>query len=341
MDAAMETGMETGMEMEIEPLLLDAATRLFTRAVTPDLILSLERGAEAAPLWAMLTEAGLPDALRSEAQGGVSLSWPAFFPLARLAGAFALPLPLIETAMLRSLCDDAPDGGIAIAPHGMREGAGWRAAQVPFGAVADWLALEIEGKALLVPLAGVSRIRRGLDADIELPLNPIGARALAPEIALTEIGALAQAVRIAGALTRLLAMSLEHATTREQFGRKIGAFQAIQHQLAHLAEAVHLASMACEMAFVAGPPRRGALLPALAKARCSALVPQGAAIAHAVHGAMGIAAEFPLGIFTRALHAARLAFGTERHWQETVGQALLASRQTSGDFVDTHLTPHP
>lgn len=329
------------MEAGMEALLLDAATRLFTKAVTPDIILSLERGAEAAPLWAKLAEAGLPDALRSEARGGVGLSWAAFFPLARLTGEFALPLPLIETAMLRSLCEDAPDGAIAIAPQVVREGEDWRAAQVPYGAVADWLALEIEGKAMLVPLAGGSRTPRGLDADIDLPRNPIGAHALAPEIALIEMGALAQAARIAGALTRLLAMSLEHATTREQFGRRIGAFQAIQHQLAQLAEAVHLASMASEMGFVAGPPGRGTLLPALAKARCSALVPQGAAVAHGVHGAMGIAAEFPLGIFTRALHAARLAFGTERVWQERVGHALLASRQTSGDFVDTHLTPHP
>lgn len=74
---------------------------------------------------------------------------------------------------------------------------------------------------------------------------------------------------------------------------------------------------------------------------CSALAPQGAAIAHGVHGAMGIAAEFPLQIFTRALHAARLAFGTERVWQARIGAALLASGQSSGAFLDACLTPRP
>jgi acyl-CoA dehydrogenase len=324
----------------MDAMLLDAATRLFTGEVTPEVIATLERGGDAAPLWSRLVDAGLTDALRPEALGGVGLSWASYFPLARAAGEFAVPLPLVETTMLRALFEAAPDGPIAIAPHVTREGAGWHAPRVPHGASACWLALDMDGKALLVPLEGAQRSVQGLDADITLPLHPRGAVALPPGIALMEIGALAQSARITGALSRVLAMSLEHVTTREQFGRRIGAFQAVQHQLAQLAEAAHLASMACEMGFIGGPPSRGALLPALAKARCSALVPQGAAIAHAVHGAMGIACEFPLQIFTRALHAGRLAFGTESVWQERVGRELLGGRQTSGDFVDMHLTPH-
>lgn len=324
----------------MESLMLETAHRLLTDTVTPRAIAALEQGGDPAPLWDKLVAAGLADAMRSEARGGAGLSWRAFFPLARLAGEFAMPLPLAETAMLRSLARNAPDGAIAIAPDGTREGTGWRAARVPCGAVADWLAIEIEGKPMLVPLTGATRTRRGLDADINLPLHPPGALALPADVALMELGALVQSARIAGGLSRLLAMSLEHATTRMQFGRRIGAFQVIQHQLAQLTEAVHLASMACEMGFCGGRPARGALLPALAKARCSALVPHGTAIAHGVHGAMGIAAEFPLQIHTRALHAARLAFGTESVWQTRIGEALLASRQTSGVFVDMHLTPN-
>lgn len=323
----------------METILLDAATRLFGAEVTPEVITALERGASPAPLWRKLAAAGLSDALRSEVQGGVGLSWSAFFPLARAAGAVSLPLPLVETAMLRALLAQPPEGAIAIAPHARRVGEAWACPRVPFGAVADWLALATDDGTWLVPLTPAERVLHGLDADIRLPLTPVGAIALPPEIALAEIGALAQAARIAGALARVLAMSLEHVATRQQFGRKLADFQAVQHQLAQLAEATHLASMACEMGFVAGPPARGALLPALAKARTSALVPQGAAIAHAVHGAMGIAAEFELHIHTRALHSARLAFGTESHWQARIGAAVIASRQTSGEFVDKHLTP--
>jgi hypothetical protein len=54
---------------------------------------------------------------------------------------------------------------------------------------------------------------------------------------------------------------------------------------------------------------------------------------------MGIAQEFPLQIFTRALHRARLAHGSEGFWQDRLGAALLSSGQTSADFVDTTLTP--
>jgi len=324
----------------MDTMLLDAAEKLFAASLSPAVITALESGADALPLWATLTQAGLADVLISETQGGVGLTMAALFPLARAAGEHGVPLPLIETALLRPLTGTLPDGPMAIASTVAHTAAGWHAPRVPFGAVAGVLAVELDGKAQLVPLKHATRQAHGLDADITLTPETLAVALPLPEgTALAELGALAQAARIAGALSKVLAMSIEHATTRAQFGRKIADFQAVQHQLAELAEAVQLASLAAEMGFVAGRPEKGALMPALAKARTSALAARGAAIAHAVHGAMGIAQEFPLQIFTRALHSARLAHGAEGFWQDRLGAALLSSGQTSADFVDTALTP--
>lgn len=324
----------------METMLLDAAEKLFAAEITPTLIAALEDGQDAQPLWNTLNAAGLADALLREEDGGVGLAFPAFFPLARASGAHGVPLPLIETALLRPLLGQPVAGAVAIASLAHKTLDGWHAARVPYGAVAEALALEIEGKPLLVSLRGAVRTRHGVDADITVTPAMLGAaKALSGGAALAELGALAEAARIAGALSRVLSMSIEHATTRAQFGRKIADFQAVQHQLAELAEAVQLASMAAEMGFIGGRPTKGALMPALAKARTSALAARGAAIAHAVHGAMGIAQEFPLQIFTRALHRARLAHGSEGFWQDRLGAALLSSGQTSADFVDTTLTP--
>lgn len=326
----------------METMLLDTADKLFAAEITPALITALEAGQRANALWTTLSEAGFCDALLGEDQGGVGLSFAGLFALARAAGTHGVPLPLIETALLRPLTTQAVDGPVAIASAAVRTPEGWHMPRVPFGAVAAALAVEIEGNPALIPLEGAVRHAHGLDADITVTSAMLGTAIPLPKgTALAELGALAQGARMAGALARVLAMSIEHATTRAQFGRKIADFQAVQHQLAELAEAVQLASLAAEMGFAAGPPAKGALMPALAKARTSALAARGAAIAHAVHGAMGIAQEFPLQIFTRALHSARLAHGSEGFWQDRLGAALLSSGQTSADFVDTALTPIP
>jgi alkylation response protein AidB-like acyl-CoA dehydrogenase len=65
-------------------------------------------------------------------------------------------------------------------------------------------------------------------------------------------------------------------------------------------------------------------------------VPQVAAIAHALHGAIGITQEFDLQIYTRRLHEWRLADGSEIYWNRVVGRALLARPgQSASDFVRT------
>ena len=48
------------------------------------------------------------------------------------------------------------------------------------------------------------------------------------------MGALAENGYILGMLEQVLKMSVEHAKGREQFDRKIGSFQAIQHQCSNM-----------------------------------------------------------------------------------------------------------
>src|SRR5690606_39690377 len=64
-------------------------------------------------------------------------------------------------------------------------------------------------------------------------------------------GAALRAAQMAGAMRRVLAMTLEYAATREQFGRPIGRFQAVQQQLALMAELTVQAGIGAELAFEA------------------------------------------------------------------------------------------
>lgn len=126
-----------------------------------------------------------------------------------------------------------------------------------------------------------------------------------------------------GAMEAVNQLTLEYLKTRNQFGRPIGKFQAIQHQLSVMAELVFASRMAarlgCQGPVLVPDPLRAAL----AKARCSEAAPEVAALGHSIHGAIGFTAEFDLQIYTRRLHAWRQAGGSESHWQGVLGEALV------------------
>ncbi|GAO38702.1 hypothetical protein SCH01S_19_00060 [Sphingomonas changbaiensis NBRC 104936] len=203
------------------------------------------------------------------------------------------------------------------------------------------------GDALMPALDGAGY----LDALRELPLSEVepllralGARAVDAPVAETmavravaapsrSLLAVMAAAEMAGIGERLLEMSLEHANTRRQFGKPIGGFQAIQQQLAVMAEQVVLTRIAAQSGCAHGlePPLVEA---AAAKSVASSAAPTITAIAHAVHGAIGIAREFPLHRFTARLHALRMSHGSESYWNRTLGKIRIeAEAENSLDFL--------
>uniref|UniRef100_UPI0019532B43 acyl-CoA dehydrogenase family protein n=1 Tax=Enterobacter hormaechei TaxID=158836 RepID=UPI0019532B43 len=64
---------------------------------------------------------------------------------------------------------------------------------------------------------------------------------------------------------------------------------------------------------------------AVARIRCSEAARLGAAIAHQVHGAIGVTDEHMLHHFTRRLWLWRLEFGAEAWWAEELGARVLAA----------------
>jgi alkylation response protein AidB-like acyl-CoA dehydrogenase len=142
-----------------------------------------------------------------------------------------------------------------------------------------------------------------------------------------EITACLIAAQMAGAMQRVLEMTLQFANDRQQFGRPLGKFQAIQHQLAVTAEQVLAARMAAQIGCSAVGHHPGQMNAAIAKARASEAAVDVAALAHSIHGAIGFTADYDLQLFTRRLHAWRLQAGSESYWQEVLGQAVLNSAQ--------------
>ncbi|RIK46198.1 MAG: acyl-CoA dehydrogenase [Chloroflexi bacterium] len=158
---------------------------------------------------------------------------------------------------------------------------------------------------------------------------PLPADAVAPAPAgvnadwLRRRGALVRAVQIAGGLEQILDLGVEYAQQRTQFGRPLGNFQVIQHQLVQLAGETSTARAAADLALriVGGANEQFAI--AAAKARASAAVAPAAAIAHQVHGAIGFTQEHRLQLSTRRLWAWRDEFGSEAYWNTQLGRMAL------------------
>ena len=144
------------------------------------------------------------------------------------------------------------------------------------------------------------------------------------------------AAQMAGALQAVLAMTLQYANDRQQFGRPIGKFQAIQHQLAVMAEQALAAGMAaqlgCSQALPSLPLAPEPLNAAVAKARASEAAVEVAALAHSIFGAIGFTAEHDLQLFTRRLHQWRQEGGSESHWHDQLGAHLVL--QHAGTTLD-------
>ncbi len=121
------------------------------------------------------------------------------------------------------------------------------------------------------------------------------------ELFRAEAAVLAAARQLGGARA-VLDRTIEHVKTREQFGRAIGTFQAVQHQLADVAtnhDATELAVAQAAWAVAAGRPaaeiRRLADIAALSAAetfRTATLV------AHQLHGGMGFVLDSPLHLWS-------------------------------------------
>lgn len=139
--------------------------------------------------------------------------------------------------------------------------------------------------------------------------------------------ALVRTCQMAGAMQAALDLSVQYTRERQQFGKPLSTFQAIQQQLAVFAEESAATNMAAAAACRAAD--RGEALFEIASAKLRANIASGTAtsVAHQVHGAMGFTAEYRLHQFTRRLWQWRSEFGNDRYWADKLGTMVAARGQ--------------
>jgi len=141
--------------------------------------------------------------------------------------------------------------------------------------------------------------------------------------------ALAYTCQMAGAMETALGLTVQCARGRQQFGKALATFQAIQQQLAVFAEEVAATNMAAASACRARDRGPAHFEIAAAKLRANIAVGTVTSVAHQVHGAMGFTKEYKLQRLTKALWQWRSDYGNDRYWSDELGR-IVARQGTSG-----------
>ncbi|MFW6093379.1 MAG: acyl-CoA dehydrogenase family protein [Pseudomonadota bacterium] len=303
--------------MEEDNILNDAAERIFADLCDKASLDAAEAGEFPATLWSTLKENGFHELAMSES--GVPLAQA--FAVVRLAGRHALPLPLAEI-LLANRWLGSSERFVTIG-----QVRGERIVDAPWAREADLvLGLQEDGAPCravepgATAEAGANLAGEARDA-VDLPSEAAAVELPEPPIPYLALG---RVVATAGCLQRILELCLEYAGEREQFGRPISKFQAVQHQLAVAAGEAAAAARAADAAVDAIGGSRFELEVGAAKARVGEAAGAVAEIAHQVHGAMGFTHEHRLHHFTRRAWAWRDEYGNEAYWQGRLGRHLAA-----------------
>jgi acyl-CoA dehydrogenase len=326
-------------------LIADTAIRIFRELGDPKNVKNTYQNQ--ARLWQALDEAGLTRTWISDALNGAGATLADGFEVLRIAGQFAVCVPLAETLHAGWLLEQAslamPEGALTIAPVDTRDsfalsatnGLAGSARSVPYARAASSIVI-FAVRGTQGTIAHLKREQCSVsehtnlagDARDTVVLNAVAASTVAESpIGFDELmlmGAAIRAMQMAGALQGILDLSVAYANERVAFEKPIGKFQTIQHSLAKLAgeTAAAIAAAGSAADAIDSSPRFDDavfLEVASAKIRVGEAVTAGAAIAHQVHGAIGFSKEHVLHRYTQRLWAWRDDFGSESYWATRLG----------------------
>ncbi|MBS0366924.1 MAG: acyl-CoA/acyl-ACP dehydrogenase [Proteobacteria bacterium] len=308
--------------------------------------------------WDALAELGLFSVLAPQGSGGMSLTDSDFILLAEEAGHAALPVPLCEQAgvavpLLAELAGGAADSGTAAALAEALQAAASGASRVavahpinPFTlAPADpthWLVCNAdtvrllearEVKAVPEPTADAGRLLYRLEAPLQQHgVTVRGAAAAAAAARAAQRGALYAAAQSVGVAQRLTDIAVSYACERVQFGKPIGAYQAIKHHLANVQVKLEFARPVVYAAAtrVADPDAGAQAAVSHAALAAAAAADLAARTAIQVHGAMGYSWEVDLHFYMKRAWALAGSWGAHSFHARRIQALVCGGELTLG-----------
>ncbi|MFE9096753.1 acyl-CoA dehydrogenase family protein [Streptomyces sp. NPDC007264] len=320
----------------------DAVAQVLAREFSVDHLRETESFAQLREgLWSTLAEQGLFGTLVPETSGGLGLGWNAAAGLLREIGRAAVPGPFVDT--------------VCVAPAVLRAAGGTEAADLlekigegsvtvgvvdESGLVADASSLDLvlvpekdrvvavtPGHAF-VPLPTLDtalpchrlRERSGLSTVFEAPA------AADPRAVARNAGALATAAALNGVTAKLIDLTRDYVAQREQFGRVIGGYQAVQHALVDAALLATFAAPVVDAAAWELENGVGTATRTVAHAKAAAAHAATAAgrVGLQLHGAIGYTWEYDLQHWFKRAMTLGAQWGNEAVHRATLRRTLLS-----------------
>lgn len=285
-------------------------------------------------LWAALAEMGVLSVLAPESAGGLGMDEVDFVRILEEAGFAGVPDPLMEHAAVAvpALAEagsahlDAAIAGettctLSLHADGYAVGA----------AAADLVVVQRDG-SLLAATAWTANDATSIDqsrrlsaiTEITAAEELVGADA---ELAFDR-AALGTAAQCVGVARRLLDATVEYVGERHQFGKPVGSYQAVKHQLADVRLGIEFAAPLVYRAAwsVAHPESHDTVTRgrdvSMAKAMASDAVDRACRAALQCHGAIGYTFEYDLQLWLKRGWTLAAAHGDARMHRDRVADAL-------------------
>lgn len=277
-------------------------------------------------LWRRLADQGVNALLVPEEHGGMGAT-PVELAIAFEAlGRHAVPGPWVESAayLTRALTGEAQAalaegavGTVAVRPH------------VPFALdadVADQVYAVADGR--LVSAQAGERIR-SIDGARRL-FEVVSTEDMVSDSSTTmerafDTAVLATSAQLLGAGERLVEDTVTYVKQRRQFGREIGSYQAVKHQLADVRIALDFARPLVFGAALTLDSPDGSRDASAAKVAAGDAAYLASRVALQLHGAIGYTLEFDLSLWLTKVGALVSAWGTPAYHRGRVLDALLLS----------------
>ncbi|MDB2438543.1 acyl-CoA dehydrogenase family protein [Hellea sp.] len=250
--------------------LIDAAKSFFDGENTPERMRKMAAGEQVTNLWPQFAQLGLLGIMVPESAGGLAQQLVVMAGVAEAAGYAGVSEPYVEIA------------GITV-PHakeGELSGPIQRAVLSDLRPYIDALLAE-NGEALnsIDPLRNLVKAKDGNDKNVD---------------SVNFHGAVLTAAQLIGLSQRMVDMSVDYAKDRHQFGKPIGSFQAVKHQLANVYTQIEFTRPIIHLAAIKGG---AAVHNAKVAAIDTAMLAAETAIQ--VHGGMGYTYEVDLHLFMK------------------------------------------
>ena len=318
------------------------ALRAAAREVLADLARPRQADGFDRGLWKAMVAQGWLGVELPEADGGLGMGTVETAVLLEELGRAVAPVPYLQTALALGALHRAGRvewverllAGDAIGTVAARPGALTIAAPL-----AD-VAVVIDGEGpVLVDLAGRRPARQpamDLTRQVGWLVEDGGERIGGPEDAeaLLDRAVTGHAAEMLGGADRVLAMAVDYAKERRQFGQPIGSFQAVKHRCADMlvdVEGMRSATYYAAWCIGAGHPD-AAIAASSAKVWCSDAAKRVMASGLQVHGGIGFTWEHDLHLYLKRSQLDQISFGDAAAHRDRLAR-LLRARVEAGQSV--------